>query len=60
MLLEGAKKKLEQDMQAGGEDKPPATPTSLDDPMREKIQELRLELQDLLDFIDAEEGEPSR
>ena len=54
--IAGAKKKLEQDMQNGGEENAPATTPAIDDPMRVKIQELRSELRDLLDFIDS--GEP--
>jgi DNA-binding transcriptional MerR regulator len=55
--IAGAKKKLEQDMQTSGEEKSPTTTPILDDPMRDKIQELRSELRDLLDFIDSEEPE---
>jgi DNA-binding transcriptional MerR regulator len=54
--IAGAKKKLELDMQNSGEEKGPTTTPVLDDPMRDKIQELRSELRDLLDFIDS--GEP--
>jgi DNA-binding transcriptional MerR regulator len=58
--IAGAKKKLEQDMQNAGEEKTTTTTPVLEDPMRDKIQELREELRDLLDFIDSKEQETEK
>jgi DNA-binding transcriptional MerR regulator len=55
--IAGAKKKLEQDMKDQNSGKTP-TPEPIEaDPLREKIQEIKTELRDLLEFMDSGEKE---
>ncbi len=52
--IAGAKKRLEQDMkELGGSGKTPTPSAGVPDPLREKIDEIKTELQDLLDFIES-------
>lgn len=61
--IAGAKKKLEiemKDNESGKLPTPTSTPGSISDPMREKIQEIKSELTDLLDYLDAADAEPEK
>ena len=61
--IAGAKKKLELEMkdnESGKLPTPTPTPGSISDPMREKIQEIKSELSDLLDYLDAADAEPEK
>ncbi len=52
--IAGAKKRLEQEMkELGGSGKTPTPSAGVSDPLREKIDEIKTELQDLLDFIES-------
>jgi DNA-binding transcriptional MerR regulator len=58
--IAGAKKKLELEMKDQGSGKTPVDPTTIGDPVREKIQEVKSELRELLDFIDSRDEEPEK
>lgn len=51
--IAGAKKKLEQEMKEEGTGKTPTTIPATDETTRERIQDIKSELRDLLDFIDS-------
>jgi DNA-binding transcriptional MerR regulator len=55
--IAGAKKKLELEMKEPGSGKTPADPATIDEPVRDKMQEIKSELRDLLDFIDSRSEE---
>ena len=61
--IAGAKKKLELEMKDDESGKLPdetLTPGSISDPTREKIQEIKSELSDLLDFLDSAEADSEK
>lgn len=61
--IAGAKKKLElemKDIESGKTPDQTPTPGSISDPTREKIQEIKSELSDLLDFLDAAEADSEK
>jgi DNA-binding transcriptional MerR regulator len=52
--IAGAKKRLEQEMkEPSGSSKTPTPSADASDPLREKIDEIKTELRDLLDFIES-------
>ena len=59
--IAGAKKKLELEMKDNESGKVPTpTPGSISDPTRETIQEIKSELSDLLDYLDAAEADSEK
>ncbi len=61
--IAGAKKKLEIEMKDNESGKAPTqtpTPGSISDPTREKIQEIKSEIADLLEFLDASEADSEK
>jgi DNA-binding transcriptional MerR regulator len=58
--IAGAKKKLELEMKDQPSGRPPTPPSSVADPVREKIQEIKSELRELLEFIDSGNPEPEK
>ena len=61
--IAGAKKKLElemKDVESGKLPDETLTPGSISDPMREKIQEIKSELSDLLEFLDTAEADSEK
>jgi DNA-binding transcriptional MerR regulator len=58
--IAGAKKKLEIEMKDQVSGKTPAEIPMVGDPVREKIQEIKSDLRDLLDYIDSGEREADK